>query len=158
GHRRLPGSCPMVQEPGAEGLIQINALPQAFAVAGASSVARRPGRHRPAIAAISDSAAATPIAGLKPALNASGEPKLPAAANTATCTATPNTPPRKRDMLKVPEALPISLGATALSTAFWAAGIAIDTPAPARISGAIRLTYARPGAAIRAIQAIPTAC
>src|SRR5262245_66652742 len=57
GHWRLPGSCPRVQEPGAEALIQINAPPQAFAVAGASSVARRPGRHRPAIAAISDSTA-----------------------------------------------------------------------------------------------------
>lgn len=39
-------------------------------------------------------------------------------------------------MLNTPDALPISLTATALSTAFCAAGIAIDTPTPASISGA----------------------
>ena len=39
-------------------------------------------------------------------------------------------------MLKVPEAWPTSFGATELNTAFCAAGIAIETPAPATISGA----------------------
>jgi hypothetical protein len=43
-------------------------------------------------------------------------------------------------MLKVPDALPISPPATELKTEFWAAGIAIDTPAPARISGATSCT------------------
>jgi hypothetical protein len=118
---------------------------QAFALAGANAVARRPGNHMPTIAAVSDNVAAMPIAGTKPAVNACGEPKLPVAANTATCTATPNTPPRKRDMLKVPEALPISLGATAPRTTFCAAGIAIDTPAPARTSGAMRFCVCEPG-------------
>ena len=56
-------------------------------------------------------------------------------------------------MLKMPEAFPISAGATALSTAFCNAGIAIDTPAPARTSGAMRFVYASPGVAISAIQA-----
>jgi hypothetical protein len=51
--------------------------------------------------------------------------------NMATATATPNTPPRKRSVVKVPEALPTSALATALTTAFWAAGSAVATPAPA---------------------------
>ena len=42
-------------------------------------------------------------------------------------------------MLKMPDAWPISLAATELKTAFWAAGIAIETPAPATISGATSL-------------------
>ena len=62
---------------------------QAFAGAGANAVARRPGNHIPTIAAINDNVAAMPIAGTKPAVNAFGEPKLPVAANTATCTADP---------------------------------------------------------------------
>ena len=33
-------------------------------------------------------------------------------------------------MLKTPVALPISAAATELRIAFWAAGIAIETPAP----------------------------
>ena len=43
-------------------------------------------------------------------------------------------------MLKVPDALPISVVATELRTAFWAAGIAIETPAPAMIIGATSAT------------------
>jgi hypothetical protein len=65
---------------------------------------------------------------------------LPVAENTATAIAIPSTPPKKRNMLKIPDALPISVGPTALRTAFWAAGIAIDTPAPATISGAMSRT------------------
>jgi hypothetical protein len=38
-------------------------------------------------------------------------------------------------MLNTPDALPISGGVTELTTAFCAAGIAIDTPAPATING-----------------------
>jgi hypothetical protein len=44
------------------------------------------------------------------------------------------TPPRRRNMLKTPDALPTSVAATEPNTAFWAAGIAIDTPAPATMS------------------------
>jgi hypothetical protein len=42
-------------------------------------------------------------------------------------------------MLKVPDALPISVCATELKTAFCAAGIATETPAPAMISGATKV-------------------
>jgi hypothetical protein len=41
-------------------------------------------------------------------------------------------------MLKTPEALPISAAATELRIAFWAAGIAIETPTPANTRGEIR--------------------
>ena len=46
-------------------------------------------------------------------------------ANTATAIARPNAPPSWRIMLNVPEALPISFCATALTTTFCAAMIAI---------------------------------
>src|SRR5262249_12714459 len=101
---------------------------------------RRRGCHRPATAPNRERVALTTIAVANPALNAWGEATLPVAENTATAIAIPNTPPRKRNMLKMPDALPISVGATALRTAFWAPGTAIDTPAPARISGATRRT------------------
>ena len=39
-------------------------------------------------------------------------------------------------MLNVPDAFPMLAGATALTTAFWMAGIAIETPPPAITSGA----------------------
>jgi hypothetical protein len=77
----------------------------------------------------------TPIAPANPALNAWGESTPPVAANATTTIAMPNTPPRSRNMLKMPDAWPISVAATAPKTAFWAAGIAIETPAPATISG-----------------------
>ena len=56
--------------------------------------------------------------------------------NTATSVAIPNTPPSWRSMLNVPDALPMLSGGTELTTAFWSAGIAIDTPQPAITSGA----------------------
>ena len=56
--------------------------------------------------------------------------------NTATSVAIPNTPPSWRIMLNVPEALPRLAGVTELTTAFWIAGIAIETPQPAIASGA----------------------
>ena len=76
-----------------------------------------------------------PSAGTKPSLKAVAEAKLPVSENTATRTAIPDTPPRKRNMLKMPEALPISVVATAPIAAFCAAGIAIETPEPAMING-----------------------
>src|SRR5579859_235510 len=94
-----------------------------------------PGSARPAMAPISDRAAATLIAGENPLLNAWAERKPPMLANTAARIATPNAPPSWRSMLTVPDALPISLGATALTTAFWAAGMASAPPMPAMISG-----------------------
>ncbi len=69
----------------------------------------------------------------------------------------PNVPPKKRAMLKTPDAFPISAGATALSTAVCAAGIASETPAPAMTSGATRWTKARSGTAISVTQAKPIA-
>ena len=111
-------------------------LPQALALTCAKAVARRAGCHVPANAPNSDKTAETPIAAAKPALKAWGDPKLPLAANTATAIAIPDTPPRRRSMLKVPDAFPISVCTTELNTAFWAAGIAMETPAPAMISGA----------------------
>ncbi len=86
-----------------------------------------------------DSAAASSIAAAKPALKAAGVSTDPLAENTVTKAAMPNMPPRKRPMLKTPDALPISATATEPMIAFWVAGIAIDTPTPARTSGATRL-------------------
>jgi hypothetical protein len=43
-------------------------------------------------------------------------------------------------MLLTPAALPIACGSTELTTAACTAGIAIDTPQPAKISGAISLS------------------
>ncbi len=70
-------------------------------------------------------------------MNASGEAKLPAPANTATSTAIPNTPPSSRIMLLAPAALPSSPSATDPTTEFCAEGIAIDTPTPATTKGTI---------------------
>jgi len=61
-------------------------------------------------------------------------------------------------MLKLPEALPISAGATALNTAFCDAGMASGTPAPAINSGATSCAKASSGVAMNAIQAKPNAC
>ncbi len=111
-------------------------------VSGASAfvriktISRLPGSSMPAMAPTSERAAETPIAGANPSLNAWAEPKLPTPANTAARIATPNAPPSWRSMLNVPDALPISLAATALTTAFWVVGIAIEAPQPAMISGA----------------------
>src|SRR5258708_2882875 len=107
----------------------------AFACVFTTVLARLPGSTRPAMAPISDRAAATLIAGENPLLNAWAERKPPMLANTAARIATPNAPPSWRSMLTVPDALPISLGATALTTAFWAAGMASEPPMPAMISG-----------------------
>ena len=93
----------------------------------------------PAIAPRNDNAAAPPMAAVNPALKARAEPRPPIPANSAPRIAIPNAPPRKRNMLKMPDAWPISLAATELNTAFCAAGIAIETPAPATISGATSL-------------------
>ena len=49
-----------------------------------------------------------------------------------------------------PEALPMSPGATALMTAFWADGIAIEIPAPAMTIGAIMCRVGHPGLGDRA--------
>src|SRR6266545_6990755 len=64
-----------------------------------------------------------------------GTPPVPV--NTAARIATPNVPPSWRSVLKAPDALPIAAGGTAPITEFWAAGMAIETPQPATISGAI---------------------
>ena len=74
-------------------------------------------------------AAETPIAGANPLLNVWAEPKLPTPANTAARIATPNAAPSWRNMLNAPDALPISLAATELTTAFWPTGIAEGTKA-----------------------------
>src|SRR5262245_49346612 len=76
-------------------------LPQALALTCAKAAARRTGCHIPANAPNSDKTAATPIAGANPALKAWGEPKFPLPAKTATAIAIPDTPPRKRSVLKV---------------------------------------------------------
>src|SRR5258708_4825435 len=75
-------------------------------------------------------------------LKVAGVSMDPAAENTATNAAIPNMPPRKRPMLKTPDALPISVTATELNIAFGAAGIAIETPTPAKTSGAIKFDLA----------------
>src|SRR4051812_49820245 len=98
------------------------------------TVATRGGTSKPASAAANDSSADRPSALPKPALNISGDPNPPLAANTVPPSAIPNAPPRNRNMLYVPDALPISVGPTELSTAFCAAGIARETPAPASTS------------------------
>src|SRR5262249_26265932 len=114
-------------------------LPEVMALTCAKAAVRRAGCHIPANAPNSDKTAETPIAGANPALKVRGELRLPLPAKTATAIAIPETPPRKRSMLKVPDALPISVCATELKTALWAAGIAMETPAPATISGATRV-------------------
>src|ERR1700682_4417381 len=103
-----------------------------------SATRRRAGSHNPATAPSSESAAATRIAAAKPELKVAAEPTAPFAENTATRAAMPNMPPRNRPMWKTPDALPISATVTEPRIAFWAAGIAIETPTPARTSGAIR--------------------
>src|ERR1700704_636563 len=91
---------------------------QALCGVGAAVTRRRAGSPKPATAPSNDSIAATVIAAAKPALNVAGELAAPLAENTATRAAIPNMPPRKRAMLKTPDALPISTTATELSTAF----------------------------------------
>ncbi len=81
--------------------------------------------------------AATPRAFANPLLKATAEPKLPNPANTAARIATPNAAPSWRNMLSVPDALPISPTATALMMAFCKGGRVIETPMPVMISGAI---------------------
>jgi hypothetical protein len=78
--------------------------PQALALTCDKTAARRAGCHIPATAPNSDKIAETPSAGANPALNAWGEPKLPLPPNTVTAIAMPDTPPRKRSMLNVPDA------------------------------------------------------
>src|SRR5579859_1613263 len=104
--------------------------------AGATTRRWRAGNRQPASAPHSERIAATVIAAAKPAVKSAGELPPPRAEKVATRRATPNTPPRNLPILKMPEALPISTTATELSTAFWTAGIAIDTPTPARMAGA----------------------
>src|SRR6202048_4448156 len=79
----------------------------------------RAGSQNPAAAPSSESADPTLMAAAKPELKASGESTDPLPENTATNAAMPNMPPRKRPMLKTPEALPISAAATELRIAFW---------------------------------------
>src|ERR1700730_11289743 len=79
----------------------------------------RAGSQNPATAPSSESADATLMAAAKAELKASGESTDPLPENTATNAAMPNMPPRKRPMLKTPEALPISAAATELRIAFW---------------------------------------
>src|SRR6266542_5295822 len=129
---------------------------QAWAFAGTIALVRRPGSAIPAAAPRNDRAAETPIAGANPSINAWAEPKLPTLANTAARMATPNAAPSWRSMLNAPDALPISLASTELTTAFWPAGMAA-APKPAIISGATSSGYARPGLAISPIQAIAPA-
>src|SRR5258706_13630982 len=105
----------------------------------AASVAREGvGSHNPTTAPSNEGAAAALRAAAKPMLKVAGVSMDPAAEDTATNAARPNMPARKRPMLKTPDALPISVTATALNIAFWAAGIAIETPTPAKTSGAIK--------------------
>src|SRR5579864_1210767 len=85
---------------------------------GAATMRSRAGSHQPAIAPPSDSAAETIMAAANPAVKSAGEWPALRAEKVATRSATPNTPPRNRPMLKMPEAFPISTTATELSTAF----------------------------------------
>ena len=98
-------------------------------------ISARDGNHSPATAPRSESPAQTPIAAEKLSLNAFPESGAARPANTAPTKAIPNTPPRYRIRLNVPDALPISPAPTELNTACWAAGMAIDTPQPARSRG-----------------------
>src|SRR5882724_4395493 len=97
---------------------------------------RATARNRPAAAPANESIAATPMAATKPWLNASGVAWLPAWANAATASATPQAPPSWRIVLSVPEALPMSASATAPTTAFCATVTATAKPPPARTIGA----------------------
>jgi hypothetical protein len=74
----------------------------ALALACASPTSRRPGSAIPATAPASDSAAETRIARAKPSAKSWPEPRLPKLENTATAMAIPSTPPRYRNVLKVP--------------------------------------------------------
>src|SRR4051794_31231416 len=91
---------------------------QAFCVAGALATCLRAGRNSPASAPSRDNNAAPSIAEANPVLKPAAEPMPPVPENTATRSATPNMPPRKRPMLNTPDALPISTGLTELNTAF----------------------------------------
>ena len=61
-------------------------------------------------------------------------------------------------MLFTPAAFPRESLAIVPTTEFWADGIAIDTPTPATMKGPSRLEYESPESAMRASQAVPTAC
>src|SRR5260370_32912950 len=98
----------------------------------------RVGSHNPATAPNNESADASIIAAAKPELKAAGEETDPLLENTATNAAMPNAPPRKRTMLKTPDALPISVPATEITHAFCAAGIAIETTTTATTTTATR--------------------
>src|SRR5262245_38927849 len=130
----------------------------AFALAGSVATSRLRGSASAAMAAASESPPDTAIAIAKPTLKARSPTKLPAAANAVTARAMPKVPPRKRAVLKMPDALPTSLGATAPNTALWAAGMATETPAPASTRGGMILTKARSGRATTLTQANPAAC
>ncbi len=62
----------------------------------------------------------------------------PAKLKTTTATATPKTPPSCRNVLKTPEARPISASGTALTAAFCAAGSASEIPSPPTSNGTSR--------------------
>src|SRR6202012_1944674 len=83
--------------------------------AGAVAIRERAGSHQPATAPPSESRAETVIAAANPAVKFAGELPVLLAEKAATRSATPNTPPRNRPMLKMPDALPISTTATELS-------------------------------------------
>ncbi len=51
-------------------------------------------------------------------------------------TAMPSTAPSWRIIVNTPEAWPTSVAPTALTIAFWAAGIAVDSPTPEMTIGA----------------------
>src|SRR6476469_3234789 len=81
---------------------------EAFGATGAEAAGWGAGSQRPAKAASSDSAAANRIAAAKPRRKSAGDAVAPVAANAVSKAAMPNMAPRKRPMLKTPDALPIS--------------------------------------------------
>jgi hypothetical protein len=88
-----------------------------------------------------ENATAIQSADLKPATNTSGELYTPGRLKTDARTAMPKTPPSSRSALFVPDAMPISSGATDAMTSFATAGNTIKVPTPPMVSkGAISRT------------------
>src|SRR6476469_2847243 len=108
--------------------------------------------------AIAANATQTQSAGRKPAVTPSGVPRWPWAENTAPAIATAKTVPKRWNIALMPDALPISSGATALSTAVGTVGRAIETPMPATSSAAASSIQVVLGALCAAAQVKPTDC
>ena len=97
-------------------------------------------------------------AGLKPAVTLAGLPRWPLPANMALAIAIANTVPKRCAMKLIPDALPISSGATALRTAVGTVGSAMEMPMPAissAMSSSTQLVASEPRAAT---QINPIAC